>query len=117
MKWADAVVANLNGRVPDEGTVSEVALAWRSNKAVVLYKNDGRSLIDGADNPLVMGLGSFEVVRSISDLPGAVETGLLRNAEDNVEACLRAGALIAQQQATSESPPEFARWLIENHPE
>ena len=30
------VVANLNGRIPDEGTIVEAALAWHSGKALVL---------------------------------------------------------------------------------
>src|SRR5207237_2250426 len=42
---SDAVVANINGRVPDEGTVVEAALAWFACKAVVLYKNDSRSVL------------------------------------------------------------------------
>ena len=42
LSWSDAVVANLNGRTPDEGTVVEAALAWHSGKALVLFKNDDR---------------------------------------------------------------------------
>jgi len=36
----DAVFVNLNGRVPDEGAVSEAALAWCSGKHIVGYKAD-----------------------------------------------------------------------------
>ena len=44
----DIVVANLNGRVPDEGTVSEAAIAWSRGKPVVGYKADTRSAFGGA---------------------------------------------------------------------
>ena len=41
--WSEAVVANINGRVPDEGTVVEAALAWHAQIPIVLYKSDARS--------------------------------------------------------------------------
>lgn len=56
-----AVVANLNGRVPDEGTVSEVAMAWARGKPVVGFKADSRSAFGGQDNPLVTGLFRFRL--------------------------------------------------------
>ena len=37
------LVANLNGRVPDEGAVSEAAIAWARGKPVIAYKADMRS--------------------------------------------------------------------------
>ena len=58
------VVANLNGRVPDEGTVSEAAIAWSRGKPVVGYKTDSRTAFGGQDNPLVAGLFDFELCRS-----------------------------------------------------
>ena len=75
--WLDAfevlhgcqgLVANLNGRVPDEGTVAEAAMAWMAGKAVVLYKSDGRSLMHGADNPLLAGVGQFVTVTTIPEV-------------------------------------------------
>src|SRR5439155_25501198 len=66
---SDAVVANLNGRVPDEGTIVEAAVAWHAGKALVLYKADARAPIDGSDNPIdgsdnpmLTGLGGFCLV-------------------------------------------------------
>jgi nucleoside 2-deoxyribosyltransferase len=64
----DAIVVNLNGRVPDEGAVSEAAIAWCSGKAVVGYKADGRSVFFGQDNPLVAGLFDFAICDSLSDI-------------------------------------------------
>lgn len=69
---ADAVVVNLNGRVPDEGAVVEAALAWHSGKALVLYKKDARSKLAGEDNPMITGLGRFCVCSSIADLPTTI---------------------------------------------
>lgn len=72
----DALVWNLNGRVPDEGAVSEAAIAWTLGKAVVAYKDDVRSLIAGRVNPLLVGLVDFETTEDIADLPRAVEEAL-----------------------------------------
>jgi nucleoside 2-deoxyribosyltransferase len=75
--WLDAfevlhgcqgLVANLNGRVPDEGAVAEASMAWMAGKVVVLYKSDSRSPMHGADNPLVAGLGQFVTVSTIPEV-------------------------------------------------
>jgi hypothetical protein len=44
-------------------------MAWTAGKAVVLFKDDARSKIDGLDNPLVAGLGGFRLVHHSEDLP------------------------------------------------
>ncbi len=62
------LVLNMNGRVPDEGAVAETAMAWMAGKAIVLYKADNRSLIQGNDNPLVLGLGNFVKVSTIPEI-------------------------------------------------
>lgn len=72
----DGTVVNLNGRVPDEGAVVEGAMAWTAGKAVVLFKNDARSKIDGLDNPLVAGLGGFRLVNHSEDVPQALTRAL-----------------------------------------
>jgi nucleoside 2-deoxyribosyltransferase len=72
----DGTVVNLNGRVPDEGAVAEGAMAWTAGKAVVLFKDDARSKIDGLDNPLVAGLGGFRLVSRSEDLPRALTRAL-----------------------------------------
>jgi nucleoside 2-deoxyribosyltransferase len=68
----DGTVVNLNGRVPDEGAVTEGAMAWTAGKAVVLFKDDARSKIDGLDNALVAGLGGFRLVNHSAELPQAL---------------------------------------------
>lgn len=64
----DATVLNLNGRVPDEGAVSEGALCFRSEKPLVIYKQDDRSLVGGKDNPLIVGLTGFKIVTTKEDI-------------------------------------------------
>lgn len=68
MEETQALVLNLNGRVPDEGAIVEASLAWLAGKKVLIYKTDDRSLINGTDNPLVLGLNNFEIIRSIDEL-------------------------------------------------
>ncbi len=70
---SDALVLNMNGRVPDEGAVSEAAMAFAAGHPVVIYKNDARSLVGGRDNPLVEGLSGCEVVNTIGDIPKALK--------------------------------------------
>mgnify|MGYP003981738111 CR=1 FL=1 len=47
---------NINGRVPNEGTVVEAGIAWNAGKKIVIYKTDLRTLLKGSDNPLLSGL-------------------------------------------------------------
>ena len=77
LEWSDAVVANLNGRVPDEGTVVECALAWHAGKPLVIHKKDDRvPPFEGYDNPMITGLaGHF--VNTIDDLVRRVEGELV----------------------------------------
>ncbi|MFH5803471.1 nucleoside 2-deoxyribosyltransferase [Alienimonas sp. DA493] len=65
----DAMVWNLNGRVPDEGAVSEAAIAWTLGKPLVAYSDDARCLIEGRFNPLLVGLVDFEHTDDLDELP------------------------------------------------
>ena len=76
-----AVAWNLNGRVPDEGAVSEAAIAWTLGKPIVAYMDDVRSLISGRVNPMLVGLVEFETKEAIGDLPGALKAAI--EAEDH----------------------------------
>lgn len=73
----DALVWNLNGRTPDEGAVSEAAIAWTLGKPVVAYQDDVRSLIAGRANPLVVGLVDFRTLDEIDDIPQALSAAIL----------------------------------------
>jgi nucleoside 2-deoxyribosyltransferase len=72
----DCLVWNLNGRVPDEGAVSEAAMAWTLGKPIVAYRDDVRSLIAGRVNPLLVGMVDFQTVDEIDDIPHALELEL-----------------------------------------
>lgn len=75
-----AVAWNLNGRVPDEGAVSEAAIAWAIGKPIVAYMDDARSLIEGRVNPMLVGLVEFETKVTIGELPMALKAAI--EAED-----------------------------------
>jgi len=75
----DCLVWNLNGRTPDEGAVSEAAMAWTLGKPIVAYKEDVRTLIAGRDNPLLVGMVDFRTIEDITEIP----TALLEAIQDN----------------------------------
>ena len=106
---------NLNGRVPDEGTVVEAALGWHSGKAVVLYKRDERAPFTARDNPMLTGLAEGEVVSAIAELPAAVERALAASNHRRVAATLALGERIAGLGGTSRAggnPGTLARALL-----
>lgn len=79
---SDGLVLNMNGRVPDEGALVEAGIAWNSGKKVVIYKSDTRSLINGNDNPLVLGLSNFMTVNEISKIPKVFDKLFLKNYQE-----------------------------------
>lgn len=95
LRRCDAVVANLNGRVADEGTVVEASLAWHAGKPLVLFKADARSMLSGSDNPMLTGLGDFDVVDQPSALPQAILKAVARDRSRSVEQTLENGAEFA----------------------
>jgi nucleoside 2-deoxyribosyltransferase len=80
----NAMVWNLNGRVPDEGAVSEAAIAWTLGKPLVAFSDDVRSLIAGRFNPLLVGLVEFETVERISELPESLAIAISRSTDEPV---------------------------------
>ena len=109
---ADAVVVNLNGRVPDEGAVVEAALAWHSGKALVLYKKDARSKLAGEDNPMITGLGRFCVCSSIADLPTTIRAELARPRVGDAKETVALGERVAAFRATHADEAALAEFLI-----
>lgn len=65
----DCFVFNMNGRVPDEGGVTEAAIAFAAGKPILLYKNDSRSAFNGKDNSMVSGLAGGRIISDIRSLP------------------------------------------------
>ncbi len=76
VKVCDGVIVNLNGRVPDEGAISEAAIAWCAGKTVIGYKADNRSVFNGEDNPLVSGLFDFDLYDDIENAVKAFERSI-----------------------------------------
>ena len=69
----NAVVCNLNGRVPDEGMIVEAALAYAAGKPLVLFKDDVRAPFGGYDNSMLTSLVRGEIVKKLNELPAALK--------------------------------------------
>jgi hypothetical protein len=80
----DVMVWNLNGRVPDEGAVSEAAIAWALGKPLVAFTDDVRSLIAGRTNPLLAGLVDFQTVSRVSEITDALATAIEASRDEPV---------------------------------
>lgn len=111
LRRCDVVVANLNGRVPDEGTVVEASLAWHAGKPLVLFKADARSMLSGSDNPMLTGLGDFQVIDQMSALPQAVRETVERDHAGRVEKALDGGAGIASLREGGDDLTALAKTL------
>ncbi|HAH44625.1 nucleoside 2-deoxyribosyltransferase [Gimesia sp.] len=72
----EAMVWNLNGRTPDEGAVSEAAMAWILGKPLIAYQDDVRSLIQGRVNPLLVGMVDFKSVDEIELIPDTLSAAI-----------------------------------------
>ena len=57
-------VLNLDGRVPDEGSLVESTLAWCVGHPVVPYKTSAITELDGHDNPMIGALSGWASVPS-----------------------------------------------------
>jgi nucleoside 2-deoxyribosyltransferase len=112
LSGSEGVVANLNGRVPDEGTVVEASLAWHAGKALVLYKADARTILDGSDNPMLVGLGNFRVVNEISELPAALAQELRISRQNRLSTVLQLGEQIAAARKTTQTGSDIAQMLL-----
>lgn len=65
-----ATVFNMNGRVPDGGSIAETSAAYFSGKPILFYKNDPISLMNGMDNPLVRGLSyTWQATDDVEKIP------------------------------------------------
>lgn len=112
LERCDVVVANLNGRVADEGTVVEASLAWHAGKPLVLFKADARSMLSGSDNPMLTGLGDFQVVDQVEALPLAIRESVERDHARRVEKTLAVGAGIASLREGGDDMSSLAKTLF-----
>lgn len=69
----DGMVFNMNGRVPDEGSVAEVANAYAAGMPIVTYKNTSITMWGPFDNPMIAALNrSWHPVTAYDDIPAAM---------------------------------------------
>jgi len=68
IRVCDAVVFNMDGRVPDEGACVEIGIAYALGKECIGLKTDARGAFGGADNPMVLGALKFRVARSFGEV-------------------------------------------------
>ncbi len=72
-----SLVFNMDGRVPDEGSVVETAVGFATCKPIVTFKTTPVSLLGGYDNPMVRGLTTnWQVVSDPALLPVAVSSAV-----------------------------------------
>lgn len=76
LECCDAVVCNLNGRVPDEGMIVEASIAFAAGKPVVLYKADSRAPFGGHDNAMLTALARGGIEDRIDRLPERLQQAL-----------------------------------------
>jgi nucleoside 2-deoxyribosyltransferase len=68
-------VFNIDGRVPDDGSVVEIAAAYAAGKPIVTFKTSPITFIAGEDNPMIQGLSyTWLYCTSLADLPEALKT-------------------------------------------
>jgi nucleoside 2-deoxyribosyltransferase len=117
---SDGLILNINGRVPDEGAMVEAGIAWNAGKMIVIFKNDARTLINGNDNPLLLGLSDFNVANDISSIPPTFNQLLLENSErknekiDNyrIKKLFEKGRLIFELSSDLKNSDELCNQLI-----
>ena len=73
----DAMVMNMNGRVPDEGSVVEAANAYACGMPLVLYKDTSITMWGPFDNPMVAALtANWTPVTSYEAIPPALSAAI-----------------------------------------
>ncbi|MFQ5787577.1 MAG: hypothetical protein ACE5H1_06300, partial [Thermodesulfobacteriota bacterium] len=65
----DATVLNLNSCNPGEGTITEGALCFRSERPLVIYKGNNPSFVLENHSPLLTGQTGFEIVDKVEEIP------------------------------------------------
>ncbi len=77
----NAVVCNLNGRVPDEGMIVEAALAYAAGKPLVFFKDDIRAPLGGYDNSMLTSLVRGRIVGKLKDIPSALRDAISKKTD------------------------------------
>ena len=73
LERCQSLVFNLDGRVPDDGSVVETAAAFTAGKPLVIYKTTPITMLAGTDNPMINGLApGWSYVNDVAKLPAAL---------------------------------------------
>lgn len=68
------LVFNMDGRVPDGGSLVETSIAYASGRPLVIYKTTPITMLAGEDNPMIEGLSStWTYVSETSEIVPALE--------------------------------------------
>jgi nucleoside 2-deoxyribosyltransferase len=125
LERCESLVFNLDGRVPDDGSVVETAAAFVAGKPIVIYKTTPISMLAGEDNPMVSGLSStWSYVDSVEKIPAAVAAAVSARrggafayrGPANVAALMHEGSLVWDvmkfvRHLPHETDEEMVAWL------
>jgi len=124
LKRCKALVFNLDGRTPDDGSVVETAAAFTAGKPLVIYKTSPITMLAGADNPMVTGLSSsWKYVDKVADVPQAVKAAVAAAkpydyaGPPNVAGLIKEGeevwdVLEGLREVPKETPEQLFAWLV-----
>ena len=65
VEGCQCTVLNIDGRVPDEGSLVEATLAWSAGHPVVPYKTTSISELGGNNNPMIGVISGWAPVSSV----------------------------------------------------
>jgi nucleoside 2-deoxyribosyltransferase len=122
-----ALVFNLDGRTPDDGSVVETAAAFTAGKPLVIYKSSPITMLAGADNPMVEGLSTvWSYTEDVKGVAAAMEATVAKTAAQSytyagppgVEGLIKEGqevwdVLEAIRDLPKDTPEDLVKWLAE----
>jgi nucleoside 2-deoxyribosyltransferase len=123
LERCNSLVFNLDGRVPDDGSVVETAAAFTAGKPIVIYKTTPITMLAGTDNPMVQGLSStWSHAGDLPSLPAALAVAVKAatahqyNPPANISSLIKEGNLIWDVLETLRDMPtdtddELAAWI------
>jgi nucleoside 2-deoxyribosyltransferase len=123
LKRCQALVFNLDGRTPDDGSVVETAAAFTAGKPIVIYKTTPITMLAGADNPMVEGLSTnWRYVDKAIAVPNAVATAVASKQSYDYAGPPNVTALIADgeevwdvledlRELPTDTPEQLIAWL------
>ena len=126
LERCQALVFNLDGRTPDDGSVVETAAAFTAGKPLVIYKTSPITMLAGTDNPMIEGLsGSWSYTDDASAVPAAVAAAVAAFAKQpysyaappNVAALIKEGEevwdVLSDMRSMPTDPKDLIEWLEE----